>query len=106
MKKSNTPSAKGAPENQQANNNKIHLSPIQSRAVKLLLNKSCISWDLEILIHCRYAPDIIQHIRRKGIEVITTMVPHKRLTDGKTVRVGKYSIAPSSLDTARLATSD
>ena len=92
--------------NSQANINRVHLSPTQSRAVKLLLTGSYISWDLERLIHCRYAPDIIQHLRLKGISIITEMVSHIRATDGKKVKVGKYSIAPESLDKARLSVNE
>jgi hypothetical protein len=59
----------GSKNNVQRHHSKIHLSPTQSRAVKLLLKGSFLSWDLERLIHCRYAPDIIQHVRAKGIHI-------------------------------------
>ena len=77
------------------------------RIVKLLLKQPYISYDLEKLAFCRYAADNIQHIRQKGIDIITTMVDYIRQVDGKNVKVGQYSIAPDSLEKARLSvTSD
>jgi len=85
------------------NINRINLSATQSRAVKVLLRGACISWDLERLIHCRYAPDIIQNIRKKGLNITTELVSYPRSTDGKIVKVGRYSIADDSIKKAELA---
>ena len=85
---------------QHANNTRVHLSPTQWRITKLLLDEPLISFDLERLACCRYAADSIQHLKAKGINIITTMVPYIRHVDGKTVMVGKYSIAPESRDLA------
>ena len=71
-----------------------------------MLKGAVISWDMERIIHCRYAPDIIQHIRRKGIDIKTEMVSHIRATDNRPVRVGKYSINPDYVKKAKLAVSE
>ena len=100
--KKQSPSPKGNHQ-KQVNNIKIHLSPTESRIVKLLLKQPYISYDLEYLAFCRYAADNIQHIRQKGISIITTMVDYIRKVDNKNVKVGQYSIDPDSLEKARLA---
>ena len=83
MKDNNdTPQPRGAPENQ-ANHTRIHLSPTQSRIVTLLLNKPHISFDLERFACCRYAADQVQHLRNKGIDIVTTMIPYIRQVDKK-----------------------
>ncbi len=81
------------------NNTRVHLSPTERRIVKLLLDKPHISYEVESLAFCRYAADNIQHIRAKGICVTTTMVDYTRL-DGKSVKVGEYSIPPESRELA------
>ncbi len=82
------------------NNITVKLSPTQKRIVKLLLIAPHLSFDVEAKAYCRYAADNIQHIRNRGIDVITTMVDYVR-KDGKNVKVGKYSIAPWSINLAR-----
>lgn len=82
------------------NNNRVHLSETESWIVKLLLTSPRITFDVERIVCCRYSPDKIQHIRAKGINIITTMVDYTRQIDGKVVKVGEYSIAPDSVDIA------
>ena len=107
MSKKTAASANGSNYQNQVKNTKMHLSPIERQIVKLLLKQPYISYDLEHSAFCRCAADNIQHIRQRGISIITTMVDYIRKVDNKTVKVGRYSIAPDSLIKARLSvTSD
>ena len=60
------------------------------------MDRPQLSYDVEKLAFCRYAADNVQHIRAKGIGIITTMVDYERQVDGKVVKVGEYSISPDS----------
>ena len=103
MSKKTAAPANGSNYQNQVKNTKTHLSPIERRIVKLLLKQPYISYDLEHLAFCRYAADNIQHIRQKGIDIISTMVDYIRQVDGKNVKVGRYSINPESEEKARLS---
>lgn len=75
----------------------VHLSPLERRAVLLLLDRPYLTYDLEKAARCRYSPNVIKCIRRRGIEVITTEVK----IPGRKNPVGLYSISPCSVDLAR-----
>ncbi len=96
----NKATPKSSPINPSINNAKVHLSPAKSRIVKLLLIAPHLSFGLEAKAYCRYAADNIQHIRARGIDIITNMVDYVR-HDGKNLKVGKYSIASQIIDLAQ-----
>jgi len=86
----------------QAHDNRVRLSPTQSRIVKLLLKQPEYTFDLEKKACCRYAADNICKVRAKGIGITTELVKYTR-EDGLIVRVGRYSIDDDSVDSARKA---
>jgi len=100
-----TPSDKGANENKLQSNNtpikrKKHgtLSSVQRACLRFLLdNPDSNRWELVGGIGRGYAPDVVQYLRRKGIQIITDM----RKVNGKNRPIGFYTIAPESVDKAR-----
>jgi len=101
-KKKQPPSPKSNHHNQ-ANNSTNRFNETQKLTLEFILkHPNCNRWELGAYIETGYAPDIIQHIRRKGIDIKTTIVPYTKRS-GKKTTIGLYSIKVNSIDKARLA---
>ena len=69
------------------------MSAVQRACTRYILeNPDCNRWELGEAIGRGYAPDVVQYLRRKGIEVITDM----RKVAFKKVPIGFYTIHPES----------
>ena len=58
----------------------------------ILNNPKCNRWKLGANIDRGYAPDVVQYLRQKGIDIITDM----KLVEGHKVAIGHYSIGDKS----------
>ena len=104
--KKQSPSPKGNHQ-KQVNTSTSRFNETERLTLEFILKyPNCNRWDLGAYIETGYAPDIIQHIRKKGIGIKTTIVPYTKRS-GKKTHIGLYSIKANSLEKARLAvTSD
>lgn len=101
MDKKITPPKRG--NKNTSNNSTINLGEIEKLTVEYMLkHPDCNRWDLGAYIETGYAPDIIQHIRRKGIDIKTTIVPYTKRS-GKKTHIGLYRIKANSINKAKKA---
>lgn len=106
MENSNiTPTGIGAREKQQDNNTQKtgRLTPLQKLTLKFILeHPRCNRWELGGYIESGYSPDLVQYIRKTGIEIITEMVKYVKRSGVKT-RIGLYSVDSNSIQKAKRA---
>lgn len=100
-KKKDTPPKQGNKDT--SNTSTVNLGETEKLTVEYLLkHPDCNRWDLGAYIETGYAPDIIQHIRKKGIDIKTTIVPYTKRS-GKKTHIGLYKIKSNSTDKAQKA---
>ena len=61
------------------------------RAIKALLNRSIFRYELDRVVGCTNAPDLISRLRCKGLDIPCERVPGVD-RDGRIVRPGRYSL--------------